>query len=199
MNIFELKERIFQIKNQNEFEQIALEVFRFQAENVPTYKKYLHLHNIQIDEVKSIRDIRFLPIELFKYQTVTYLGLNKGVCFQSSGTGNTLRSKHFLPDMELYEASFFNCFELFLGSVSEYVILALLPSYLENGDSSLVYMVDKLIQKSGNTLGGFYLNNFEQLFDQLQFLKMRSKKTLLLGVSYALLDFGEQFQIDFLN
>ncbi len=182
---------IFNIKSDEEFEEIALHLFSYQIINNPIYKNYAKLV-LKNKIPKNIYEIPFLPIDFFKSNEVICKNKNIETIFLSSGTGGE-RSKHLVSDIELYKHSFLKSFELFYGDVSQYCILSLLPSYREQGASSLVYMVDELIKESKNKLSGFYLNNYEKLAETINVLEEKNQKTILFGVTYALLDFAEQF------
>ena len=195
------KEEIFNISSEEEFEQIALRVFLYQAENNPVYKEYLQHLKIEASDITSVEQIPFLPIEFFKSRKVVSTDKEAQATFTSSGTTGNLTSRHFVPDLKLYEASFTKGFEQYYGSVDDYCILALLPSYLEREGSSLIYMMEKLIKDSKHPKSGFYLHNHEELIATITDLKKQSRKLsgqkiLLLGVSFALLDLAEKFQLD---
>lgn len=193
----ELCNRIF--SDALNFEKTVLDVFRFQAKYNQVYKSFLSQLNVKIDSVKSIEQIRFLPIQLFKSQIVissqdfsaaSLLTLNSEppTIFESSGTTATTTSKHFVLDIELYKKSFLTGFKKFYGAPSDYCILALLPSYLERNNSSLVFMADELIRQSNHPLSGFYLNEFDKLDTTIEKLINLKQKFILLGVTFALLD-----------
>src|SRR5699024_11769226 len=149
-----------------------------------------------LNRVRDIKDIPFLPIEFFKYHKILDKSTNNIDCiFTSSGTTGIERSQHYVADNKMYEQSFLKAFELFYGKVTDYTILALLPSYLEREGSSLIYMVDKLIKDSNNPSSGFYLHNTEELVEKLLEQEQKGKKTILIGVSYALLDLIEEFDL----
>ena len=186
-------DRIFNIKNEDEFNAMALELFRFQAREIPLYKKFLSLLNVDVDSITAIESIPFLPLSLFKRHQILQEGKKEAIIFSSSGTTGMVQSKHYVADLGVYERSFMDAFELFYGSVEEYTVLALLPSYLEREGSSLIYMVDALIQKSNSADSGFYLDELEVLAQKLKALEAQKKKVLLIGVSYALLDLIERF------
>lgn len=190
---------IFTIKNTSQFNKLAIEIFNYQAENNPVYKEYLlHLGTV-ISAVKTIQDIPFLPIEFFKSHEVK-TGSNKTKkTFYSSGTTGSKISSHFITDISIYERSFLTNFENEYGKLDNLCILALLPTYLSNESSSLVYMVDKLIAKSGHPDSGFYLDNIEELSLKLQLLEKTNTKTILIGVSYALIDLAEKFPLKLSN
>ena len=182
---------IFNIKSDEEFEEIALQLFKYQIINNPIYKNYAKLV-LRNKTPINIYEIPFLPIDFFKSNEVICKNKNVETIFLSSGTGGE-RSKHLVSDIELYKQSFLKSFELFYGDVSQYCILSLLTNYREQGASSLVYMVDELIKESKNKLSGFYLNNYEKLAETINVVEEKNQKTILFGVTYALLDFAEQF------
>ena len=180
----------------NEFMDLAKQLCVFQASNNPVYKQWIKLSNQSISELETLDAIPFLPISFFKNQDV-FIGEKPNTLFESSGTNQDVVSKHWVADTNLYEASFFNCFELFYGKPSKYCIIGLLPSYLERHHSSLVYMVDKLIQASGHPQSGFYLNEFEKLNEVLKQLEANKVNTWFMGVSFGLIDFSTAFPQQF--
>jgi len=188
---------IFKAHHQESFEQICLDIFHFQYHNIPVYQEFVKALNVKTEEVLQVEDIPFMPIEFFKDFEIKATNTAAEIIFKSSGTTGMARSQHMVQEVAVYEESFMQAFELFYGPIEEYVILALLPSYVENGESSLVYMADQLIQGSKNTDSGFYLNDYPSLIEKLHWLKDSSKKVLLLGVSYALLDLAEMQKMDF--
>lgn len=194
-----LEREIFNIKTEDKFVEIALEIFRFQAINNPVYAQYIELLNIDVKSVDSLDKIPFLPIEFFKSHKVVSTSNEAKAIFTSSGTSGNLTSRHYVPDLGIYEDSFTKGFEAFYGPVKDYCILALLPSYLEREGSSLIYMMEKLIKDSGHPKSGFYLNNHEELIAHLEGLKIHNQKVLLLGVSFALLELAENHQLDLGN
>ncbi len=179
--------------NEAGFEALALEIFRFQSQNSLVYKDYLQALNIDPAAVSTLRQIPFLPVRFFKSHAVQTSSFEPAAIFESSGTSGSINSRHLVKDLSLYEESFTRGFELFYGSVNEWCIIGLLPSYLERKGSSLVYMVYKLIQLSEHSQNGFYLNEYKQLSALLTELEKRKQKTLLIGVTFALLDFAEQY------
>ena len=186
---------IFTSNNNREFEQRAFEVFRFQAKNCAVYADFISFLKIDVNAVKSITDIPFLPIQFFKtHQIVANSNLIQQT-FLSSGTGG-IQSQHFVTDISLYEESYCKGFQHFYGNIEDYTILALLPSYLERNGSSLIYMVDDLIKKSKNPKSGFFLKNTQKLLKTIQNHTKNNKKLLILGVSYALLDLIEAEKFD---
>ena len=190
---------IFSIQTVADFEKVSLSVFRYQAVNNLVYKKFLSFLHIDINSVKSIKEIPFLPIQFFKSQKIISSTDSIDQIFSSSGTTDAITSKHYVTDVSLYEKSYLSAFEHFYGKISNYTLLALLPSYLERSDSSLVYMVNDLIIKSQNPKSGFYLDNLTELKNTLLELEADHKKTLLIGVSYALLDLIEQHKFNLKN
>jgi phenylacetate-coenzyme A ligase PaaK-like adenylate-forming protein len=179
------------------FEAVALEVFRYQYQQVEIYRLYCDSLKRNPSTVNSLADVPFLPIEFFKTHTVIAKEKTAEKVFESSGTTGQVSSKHPVADLKLYERSFEKCFELFYGDVKDYVILALLPSYLERDNSSLVYMAKNLIERSHQNASGFFLDEFEKLYDWLDVLKNGKRKVMLLGVTFGLLDFAEQYKFDF--
>ena len=190
---------IFNIKTSTEFEALALRVFKFQFENNVVYRSFCDLLYKHPADVKSITDIPFLPIQFFKSHKVLSSNNSIEKTFTSSGTTGSITSKHLVTDIKLYEESYLEGFKHFYGNIEDYVVLALLPSYLERDGSSLIYMVNDLITKSKQPESGFYLNNLEDLAQTLQKIEARQQKTLLIGVSFALLDLVEQFQFHLKN
>lgn len=183
---------IFSIKNNKEFIKIALKVFRFQYENNRVYHRFCDLLHIDASTVKTLEAIPFLPIEFFKSEQVLSSDDPIEITFSSSGTTGSLTSSHFVTDLSLYEQSYLQGFSSFYGDIQNYVVLALLPSYLEREGSSLIYMVDDLIQKSNNAESGFYLDNYEKLIQKLVDLDRSGQNVLLIGVTFALLDLIEK-------
>ena len=190
---------IFTIQNNDQFEEIALRIFNYQAENNLVYKKYLFHLGTKISEIHNIDQIPFLPIEFFKTHKVITGTEEPDKIFFSSGTTGLERSSHHITDISIYEKSFLTAFEQQYGQVSNSCILALLPTYLENESSSLVYMVNQLIKKTGHSESGFYLHNIEDLAVKLKSLEQTNTNIILIGVSYALIDLAEQFPMNLSN
>ena len=182
---------IFQIKGQKTFREAALKVFYFQAAHNPVYRDYLSALNIDPNQINEVEQIPFLPVEFFKTHTVICKGMKAEVVFESSGTAEMIPAMHHVSDSTLYRRSFTEGFHQFYGAPQNYCILALLPSYLERSGSSLVYMMEHLIRQSGNPDGGFYLDNLAELSRVLQKRNADQHPTLLIGVSFALLDLAE--------
>ncbi len=190
-----LSDAVFSIQTPIEFNEVALRVFNYQYINNPIYQRFCNLLGITKTSVKHASEIPFLPIEFFKKAKIISSSNQIQKVFSSSGTTGSITSKHYITDLTIYETSFNKAFHQFYGDPSEYVILALLPSYLEREGSSLVYMAEKLIKSSNQPESGFYLHNLDQLAILLNDLKNKKKKTLLIGVSFALLDLIENHSI----
>jgi phenylacetate-coenzyme A ligase PaaK-like adenylate-forming protein len=183
-----LKPTLIQSYTSDGFLRKALEVFHFQYQQVPVYRSYCDHLNTDPANIKCLEDIPFLPISLFKSHQVLAEEEEVEKIFFSSGTTGHDLSQHFVADLDLYEQSFMTGFRQVYGDPSDYVIMGLLPNYLERGGSSLVYMVDTLIRVSNHPDSGFYLDNLDQLAKKIRQLETTGVKTLLFGVSYALLD-----------
>jgi len=193
---FQNIDRIFSISTEVEFEKMAIEVFNFQYKNNKVYKQYCDYLRIDINRVLVLTDIPFLPISFFKSHSVFCGDFKKAEKeFSSSGTTGMITSSHYVKEIEIYEQSFIKGFEHFYGNVDDYVVLGLLPSYLEREGSSLIYMVDKLIELSKNSQSGFFLDDYDSLLKIIEDNKS-TKKIILLGVSYALLDLVEKYNPD---
>ncbi len=175
------------------FEAKALEIFRFQAANNPVYRQYLELLGIRLFDIEKLADIPFLPVGFFKTHKVACGDFQPQAIFESSGTTGSVNSRHFVKDAGIYQESFLNGFRKFYGDPADWCIIGLLPSYLERQHSSLVFMVNELVKRSSQKESGFYLYEFDKLAETLKQLERRRQKTLLIGVSFALLDFAEKF------
>lgn len=187
------QEELFDIKSDEDFKAISLKIFRFQYNNCLVYRDFCNFLKVKSSSITHYNQIPFLPIQFFKSKKIIAESKVEELIFKSSGTTDTGRSSHFIVDTSLYESSFNKCFNHFYGAPSDLTILALLPSYQEQGESSLVYMVSKLLSQSKDIRSGFYLNQNEQLTTVLEQLNCEKKPTLLIGVSYALLDLIEEF------
>lgn len=176
---------------------VALQIFQYQAQHCTVYKEFIAGLKINPANVKTIEQIPFLPIEFFKTHSVVSTNDPVQVTFTSSGTTGITTSSHFVTDVSWYEESFRQAFQLFYGDIKNYTILALLPSYLEREGSSLIYMANDLIKQSQNPDSGFFLYNHDELEKQLKKQQQAKKSTLLIGVTFALLDFIEQHPINF--
>ena len=191
--------RIFKIKTPSEFENLALQIFNFQFENNAVYRSFCDLLYKHPSDVKTIQDIPFLPIQFFKTHQILSSNDSIKTTFSSSGTTGNTTSKHHITNLDIYKQSFSKGFNHFYGKIEDYVILALLPSYLERKGSSLIYMVDAMISQSKHKESGFYLNNLYELKDHLIKLDSEGKKVLLIGVSFALLDLVETYKFNLKN
>lgn len=189
-----LQEEIFNITSQEEFTRLALQVFKLQFENNKVYRSYCDLLYRHPSDIKCIEDIPFLPIEFFKSKRILTSDKPVQETFSSSGTTGVVTSKHHVTNLAVYEKSYLKGFSHFYGDIEEYIVLALLPSYLERKGSSLIYMVNDLINKSTNIESGFYLDNLKEIAEKLKRFDEAGKKVLLIGVSFALLDLIEQYR-----
>jgi hypothetical protein len=186
----DMEQKVLHAHNEKDFISIALELYQIQFQENQLYQDYCHAINRTPEKVKVLQDLPFLPISFFKTHRVETGAFAPALVFRSSGTTGMATSNHFIKDPGLYEKSFTEGFRRFYGAPSKYCILGLLPSYLERGDSSLVYMVDRLQQLSGHPKNGFYLNEKEELNKTLRWLEAEGQPTILFGVTYALLDFA---------
>ncbi len=187
--------KIFEINNNDSFEKEAIALFQFQYNNNDVYKQWCNLIGADIQKIKHCSQIPFLPISFFKTHTVASGSFTPELIFESSKTTGMQSSQHLVKDKSIYEKSFEKAFEMFYGKIEGWCVLGLLPSYLERGNSSLVYMVQKLIEQSQHKQSGFYLNEFDKLYKVLQQLEANKQPTLLIGVTFALLDFAQQYQL----
>jgi hypothetical protein len=184
----ELVSKIFNVREDN-FESLALEIFKYQYTFNEVYRTYVNALNTT--DPKTVNEIPFLPIQFFKSHRIVSSDLPAELIFKSSGTTSTTRATHHVLDHTIYEKSFLTNYENAIGNPENQIIIGLLPSYLEQGESSLIYMVDKLIQRSSNSYSGFYLDDYPLLITKIDEAKNTGKKIVLFGVSYALLDFAE--------
>ena len=194
-----MEEKIFNIPSEEQFTKIAIAVFKHQFKNNKVYRSFCDLINKHPSDVVKVEQIPFLPIQFFKTRQVLSSVEEVDEIFTSSGTTGNITSKHFVTDINLYKESYSKGFAHFYGNIETYVVLALLPNYLERNGSSLVFMVDDLITKSKNSESGFYLNNIDELAKKLIYLEEKGQKTLLIGVSFALLDLIEKHQFNLKN
>lgn len=186
-----MQKTIFNIKNEQDFTNTALAIFKHQFKNNKVYRSFCDLINKPPSDVSKVEEIPFLPIQFFKSRKVLSSLNEVDETFTSSGTTGNLTSKHFVTDINLYKESYLKGFSHFYGNIEDYVVLALLPNYLERKGSSLVFMVDDLIKKTNNIESGFYLNNIQELAQKLIKIDKKDQKILLIGVSFALLDLIE--------
>ena len=187
---------IFDINSESAFTKKALELFKFQFEENPVYRSFCDLLYKHPSDVQKLEDIPFIPIEFFKTHKVLSTKKEIQQTFTSSGTSGSVVSQHHVADLNLYKTSFQKGFAHFYGNIEDYAVLALLPSYLERDGSSLVYMVEDMIQESKHPKSGFYLDDLYALKQTLLSLEKSGQKTLLIGVSYALLDLIEFHQFE---
>jgi phenylacetate-coenzyme A ligase PaaK-like adenylate-forming protein len=187
---------IFNIKNEADFETCAFQTFQHQFENNRTYRSFCDLLYVHPSDITKIEDIPFLPIQFFKSHEIVSNQHPFQETFTSSGTTGSTPSKHLVTDISVYEESYRKGFEYFYGNIENYVVLALLPNYLERKGSSLVYMANDLIQRSKQPESGFYLHDIKALTEKLVQLDQQGKKVLLIGVSFALLDLIETTQFN---
>ena len=194
-----LKNQIFHINSDKEFNAISIEIFNYQYKNNSIYHQFCNLLKVDARLVKTIDQIPFLPIDLFKHKAIKTGNFEEEIIFLSSGTTGDYQSKHYVKELAIYENSFRKCFQKFYGNINDYCILALLPSYLEREGSSLIYMAEKLVKESEHPLSGFYLNEWEKLIENINLLESQGQKTILLGVSFALLDLAERHPFQLKN
>jgi len=194
----EWHDKVFSV-TESGFRQLALDIFHFQYEANSVYRSYVNALGKRPSGVDEIEKIPFLPISFFKTDEIKAGKFNAEVIFKSSGTTQTINSQHYVKDVSIYTQSFTTAFKKIYGDLQEWCILGLLPSYLEKGNSSLVYMVDDLIKQSQHPQSGFYLYDLEKLKETLLSLERSNQKTLVIGVTYALLDFAEKFSMPLTN
>lgn len=189
-----MKENIFNIKTEADFKLHCLETFSYQYENIEVYRSFVDFLKIRPEQIDEVEKIPFLPIEMFKKHKILDKNFSTENYFQSSGTTQIqTRSKHFIADFSLYEESIYGSFEQFIGKPEDFIFLGLLPNYSENQHSSLIYMVDFLMKKSGKPENDYFLYNHQELYELLH--QLEGKKVILFGVSFALLDFLDFCQI----
>lgn len=186
---------IYQL-NADNFNDIALQVFHYQFANNSIYRSFVEALHIQPSSIHRVEDIPFLPVSFFKSHKVVCSNQLPSLFFESSGTTGSINSRHYIVDVHLYEASLLSGFKQFYGAPNEYVFLALLPSYLERKNASLVHMANVLMQQSNHPANGFYLNEWGQLAEQIATLQAKNQKVILLGVTFALLDFAQAHPMD---
>ncbi len=187
--------KIFDIATSEEFDSLALEIFRMQYRNNKVYREFCGHLGRTVNQINRVQDIPFLPIQFFKTKTVISGTETPTTTFISSGTTGSNTSKHYVTDLKIYESSYLKAFEHFYGNIAKYCVLALLPSYLERKGSSLIYMVDDLIKKSNHPDSGFYLHDLSKLKEKLVHLDTNGVPVLLIGVTFALLDMSEKQQL----
>ena len=195
-NQMKIEEEIFRIRNSEEFTEKALDIFRMQAEKISIYKDFIAYLKVSPSSIRTLEEIPFLPVELFKSHTIIHDDYLPHLTFESSGTSGTKISRHHIASSGIYDKSLLACFEYFYGNPGDYCILALLPSYQERNSSSLIYMVKLLIEKTKCKHSGFYQHNYEQLIKNASQLVKGKKKVILIGVSFALLEMAEKYKTD---
>ncbi len=195
-NVFRDINRIFEISSGEDFNRLALEVFRFQYRHTQVYKDFVDYLHISPEAVDDYRKIPFMPVEFFKTHKILCNQKKAQTVFRSSGTTGTEGSRHYVADLKLYRKSFLSAFQYFYGKAEDYCFLALLPSYLERKDASLVYMFKELIEHSKFPQSGFFLRHTGKLPEQLKSVQKQNIPCVLTGVSFALLDFAEHFPMD---
>lgn len=188
----EFRESIFGIADESDFSAVTMEVLNHQYRNNPVYKSFSKLVRKDPRNLKSINDIAFIPVEFFRNHPIVTGRMQIEMIFQSSGTTGMMPGKHFVRDLGIYEESFLRSFRMFYGDPENYIIGAMLPSYQERCGSSLIYMVEKLIEQSGHKMSGFYRDNPEELISNIKDTAHKGRKVLLIGVSFALLDLAER-------
>jgi hypothetical protein len=191
---YKLNHKIFSISSDG-FESLALEVFMFQYEHNEIYRRFVDALLVDVTSVNSLLKIPFIPISFFKSHKVETTSFQPETIFESSGSTQMIPSRHFVKELSLYRESFSKAFELFYGGIADYCIIGLLPSYLEREHSSLTLMVDELITASCHQQSGFYLDEHDKLYSVLQDLENSKQKTILIGVSFGLLDFAERYSL----
>jgi hypothetical protein len=196
VNIYDKVTQFILNKKNGNFSDLALALFHYHAEHNVVYKKYLGFLGIAEQSIDSLEKIPFLPIQFFKNHKINTQE-SEAIVFKSSGTTTMQRSTHYVYNKELYCLSIKQHFEKLFGKISDWNILGLLPSYQQQQNSSLIFMVDYLMQHTANQQSSFYLKNPEELYAQLQQCKIENKKTLVFGVSYALLDFADKYAFDY--
>ena len=195
MNLKTFKNRVFRCSSENEFNELALELFQWQSTNVPPYREFLTLLKVSPSEINTVEDIPFLPVSFFKSHNVLAAGYTPKLHFTSSGTTGQIPSRHPVVDRMLYKNSYEKGFQHFYGDPKDYIFLALLPSYLEREGSSLIEMAAGLITESDHPDSGFFLDNYDALKAQIRKKRTDSRKLFLLGVSFALLDLATEHSI----
>jgi len=195
MDFTAFKHSIFNIQSPFEFNEIALSLFRYQYKNNTIYRSFVDALGVSESKVYHPEQIPFLPVSFFKTHKIVTGDFAEEIIFESSGTTGMETSRHYVADADSYELSFTKGLELFYGDLSKYTVFALLPSYLERKNSSLIYMVEKILQRSNRNMGGFFLNDLEELQQQLIKAQQLGLKIMLIGVTFALLDMAESFPV----
>jgi len=189
-------DRIFNIKHSGEFKEIAIEVFHYQAQQNPVYRQFIEKLGIEINNIQRIEEIPFLPIEFFRTHIIVTGSKAPAIVFESTGTTGTVKSRHYVTDISLYDESLLRCFRLFYQDPGDFLFAALLPSYLERPDSSLIYMVNKLIKSGADERSRFFERGSWKLIDMLKLAAAEGRRVMLIGVSFALMDLAEKYSAD---
>jgi len=192
MDIASYTKKIFEIKTEKDFNNLALTLFKYQYIHNPIYKQYISLNGIQVDSIKKYNQIPCLPIELFRNKKIITKKRNSETVFISSGTTSEKKSKHYIGDLNIYEKSILNGFNLFFGDPTDYVFFCLIPDFNENPNSSLAFMCSQLINVSKNGKSGFYLQKRRKLIQNIKQCQQEKKKFILFGLSFEILDFAEK-------
>lgn len=195
MDFTAFKHSIFNVQSPSEFNEITLSLFRYQYKNNKIYNSFADALGVNESKVYHPEQIPFLPVSFFKTHKIVTGEFAEEVVFESSGTTGMETSKHYVVDADLYQQSFTNGLNLFYADLSQYAVFALLPSYLERGNSSLVYMVEKIMLLASRRMGGFFLNDLKALLQQLVEAQRQGLKIMLFGVTFALLDMVENFPV----
>ena len=177
--------------DESSFHSLCLKAFDYQSKENPIYSKYAS-HILKGNKPQNIYEIPFLPIELFKTNSIICKNEKAEKTFISSGTSGE-KSKHLIADLSLYERSFLETFKKFYGEINDYCLIALLPSYQANKQSSLIYMIDRLLEINQHEKSGYYLQDYPKLSSTIEDLENKRQKTILFGVTYALIDFAKKF------
>jgi len=196
MDLFNFKKKIFQISKSNDFEQMAIELFNYQVKHNVFYSKYCELLNYSISEIRTLEQIPFMPIDFFKTEKILCQNVEPSHFFLSSGTTSQKKSKHYVECLNFYEKTISLCFERFWGKINNYRFFCLTPNIKEAPNSSLVYMCNFLVKKTTNLGSGFYLNNTGKLLSDITNSKKNNQPFILIGLSFAILDFAEKYNLD---
>ncbi len=196
MAVTNIERKIFEITSEEEFNTLALEVFRYQYAHNKVYRDFCRALLVSPSDANHYSRIPFLPVEFFKTHILVSGDRSAELVFSSSGTTGMQTSKHHVLEPSLYRNSFLRCFRMFFGDPQDYHLLALLPSYLEREGSSLIYMTEHLLKESNSPHSGFYLHDLKGLQEKIISLQKDERKILLLGVSFALLDMAEQYSVN---
>jgi len=195
MDFTAFKHSIFNIKSPVEFNEIAVSLFRYQYRNNKIYNSFVDALGLNENRIYHPEQIPYLPVSFFKTHKIVTGDFAEELIFESSGTTGSETSKHYVADAGLYQQSFTKGLELEYGDLSRYAVFALLPSYLERQNSSLVYMVEKILLNTNRQMGGFYLNELQELKTKLLEAQEQGVKIMLFGVTFALLDMAENFPV----